>query len=53
MRCGAEKTAEVAEFGVFPDKALADEDWVNLAVTARQLGEHHATVEAAADKGAN
>ena len=51
--CGAEEPAQMTEFGLFPNEAVADEDGVNSAVAAGQLGEHHATVEAAADQSTN
>lgn len=52
-RQGAEETAEVAQFGLFPNETVTDEDGEHFVVMRRQPGQHHATVEAAADKGTN
>jgi hypothetical protein len=58
-----QELAEVAEFGFFPHETVADEDRMDgerffapLRMTNPACGQfcqHHATVEAAADQGAN
>ena len=50
---GTEELTEVAEFGFLPHETVADENRINFRVTLRQLRQHHATVQAAADQGAN
>ena len=50
---GTEELAEVAKLRVLPHKTVADEDRINFRVTLRQLRQHHATVQSAADQGAN
>ena len=50
---GAEKFAQRAPFSSFPHKPVTDEDGINFCVAFGQLGQHHATVEAAADQGAD
>jgi hypothetical protein len=43
----------MAEFGLFPNKSLVDEERVDVTIAARQLSEHDTTVEAATDESAN
>jgi len=45
--------SERAKFGGFPRETLPDIHGINVPVSLRQLDEHHATVEAAADQSAN
>jgi len=44
---------KMVKFSLLPEQTFTDEDEVNFAVTSGQFGQHHATIETAANERAD